>query len=98
MKVELLEQLARNQLRELEMQQDRLFKTWAPFIKGINEHIKKTQNRELTIHETRTIAQCCQNATISAVMQSKQAKRRRILEATTEDNIDFLGVKILRAA
>lgn len=94
MKVELLEQLARNQLRELEMQQDRLFKTWAPFIKGINEHIKKTQNRELTIHEARTIAQCCQNATISAVMQSKQAKRRRILEATTEDNIDFLGVQL----
>jgi hypothetical protein len=87
--MEALRQLGEARWNQLQEQQDQLVRTWAPYINAANKYTKKHFGRELEIHEARAIAQCCNNALDEAYAPSNPMMLR---EATTEDNIAFLGV------
>lgn len=85
-----LNQLVETRLKEIQANQDRLVNSWAPYVKAINEHLQKTQDREMGMQEARNVAQCLENALTEAICK----KQNKLFEATTEDAIDFLGVQL----
>ena len=89
-----LNALVEQRMNQIQAEQDRLIETWDVFIKAADEYVQKEDNRELSIHERRNIAQCLENAFIEGGLKS----RRRLFEATTEDSITFLGIPRLCAA
>ncbi len=44
----------------------------------------------MSVHEKRNVAQCLENALIESGLKS----RSKLFEATTEDNISFLGIQL----
>ena len=84
-----LRALGEDRWHQIHEQQDRLIKTWAPYINAANKYTKMHFGRELEIHEARAIAQCCNNALDEAMAPSNPMM---LNEGTTEDNISFLGV------
>jgi hypothetical protein len=83
-------QLVETRLREMQSQQDRLAESWQPYIIAINEHLKSTQDREMSLSESRNVAQCLENAFVEAMCK----KQSRLFETTTEDAIQFLGIQL----
>lgn len=71
-------------------QQDKLVAAWKPFIGAVDKYLQKTADREMNVHEKRNVAQCLENAVLDSGLRS----RARLFEATTEDNIAFLGVQL----
>jgi len=71
-------------------QQDKLVSAWKPFIGAVDKYLQKTADREMNVHEKRNVAQCLENAVLDSGLRS----RARLFEATTEDNIAFLGVQL----
>jgi len=85
-------ELVQSQLNSLQERQEALMRI--PRIKKylgvVNEHVKSNQNRDMTIYEKRNVAQCLYNAVIDTGLKAGT----RLFEATTEDNIAFLGVQL----
>lgn len=85
-------ELVQSQLGALQERQEALMRI--PRIKKylgvVDEHVKSTQDRSMTIYEKRNVAQCLYNAVIDTGLKAGT----RLFEATTEDNISFLGVQL----
>lgn len=77
----------------LEGQRDRIMNhpKIAPFIKSIDTWMQSNHGRPATLYEKRNVAQCCYNAMIDAGLRKGG---RRLMEATTEDYIDMLGIQL----
>lgn len=84
------ETIIERRMNDIFTAQDALTKCWAPYLDEVNEHVKEEYGRELNQFERRNIAQCLENAIIESGLKS----RSRLFEATTEDNISFLGVQL----
>jgi len=84
-------ELVRSQLKALQERQESL--TRIPRIKKylsiVEKHVHDNQGRSLTIYEKRNVAQCLYNAVIDTGLKAGT----KLFEATTEDNIAFLGVR-----
>ncbi|MHA1289136.1 MAG: hypothetical protein ACTSPB_17245, partial [Candidatus Thorarchaeota archaeon] len=52
------------------------------YLKVVNEWVKSTQGREMTIHEKRNTAQCLYNAIVDTGLKAGA----KLFEATTEDS------------
>jgi hypothetical protein len=81
------------EMKQLERQRDALCdkKHIKPYLQLVEDYVKKTQGREITINERRNIAQCLDNATVDA---GNRAGRRLFEATTTEDHISFLGIQL----
>lgn len=86
------QELVQGQLQSLNERQEQLMKI--PRIKKyldvVESHIKSTQDRDLTVYEKRNVAQCLYNAVIDTGLKAGT----KLFEATTEDNIAFLGIQL----
>jgi hypothetical protein len=65
----------------------------APRLKAAGEYCEKNYGRPLSMIERVTIAQCMQNA-IDQAYTSGGAINRVLNEATTQSNVDFLGIQL----
>ena len=85
-------ELVQGQLKQLAERQEGLMRI--PRIKKylgiVEQHVKENQDREMTIYEKRNVAQCLYNAVIDTGLKAGT----KLFEATTEDNIAFLGVQL----
>ncbi len=85
-------ELVQGQLKSLQQHQEELMRI--PRIKkylGIVErHVKESQGRDISVFEKRNVAQCLYNAIIDTGLKAGT----KLFEATTEDNIAFLGVQL----
>lgn len=88
-----LKGLVDSRYSEVQQRMDKLTEQWSPFIRGVNDYVKSERGEGLSIHETRNLAQCLDNAFMSATMKSK-TRMLNINEATTEDDIAFLGIQL----
>ena len=77
-------------IQEQQDQKDRLIETWQPFIEAADEYTQEKEGHGMSEIEQRNLAQCLENA----LYDSGQKGRQRLFEATTEDNITFLGVQL----
>lgn len=86
------QELVQSQLDVLQRRQEELMRI--PRIKKymgiVNEHVNKQHNRDMTIYEKRNVAQCLYNAIIDTGLKAGT----KLFEATTEDNIAFLGIQL----
>jgi len=84
--------LVKAEIQSLQAQQDRLMKNprISRYLKAVSEWSQKNQDRELTIHEKRNIAQVLHNAIIDTGLKGGT----KLFEATTEDAISFLGIQL----
>jgi len=89
-----ISQLVESHHAELRRRQESLVKGWSKHISAINEHMKAKHGREMTELETCNVAQCLENALENA----GRGKHTKLFEATTEDSIEFLGMRELCAA
>jgi len=85
-----MHKLIESRLDQIYEQQDRLSEAWSPYINAVNKYLQETQNRSMNDHERRNVAQCLENALVDSGLRS----RSKLFEATTEDNISFLGVQL----
>ena len=85
-------ELVQSQIKRLQESQETLMRI--PRIKKylgiVEKHVKENQDRSMTIHEKRNVAQCLYNAVIDTGLKAGT----RLFETTTEDNIAFLGVQL----
>ena len=86
------QEFVQSELQSLKENQEALIKKprIAKYLKTRNEWVKKTQDREMTIYEQRNIAQVLYNAVIDTGLKAGT----KLFEATTEDNISFLGIQL----
>jgi len=86
--------LVESRINEIERQRDALLAD--PLIKkyvdAVDKYVQENKNRPLTLHEQRTVSQCLRNAIDEAAMRS--GKGGMLFEATTEDNVSFLGIQL----
>jgi hypothetical protein len=86
--------LVESRINEIERQRDALLQD--PLIKkyvgAVEKYVQEHKNRDLTLHEQRTVSQCLRNAIDEAAMRS--GKGGMLFEATTEDNVSFLGIQL----
>lgn len=84
--------LIESRMKQIEAQRDALMNDpeITRYLDAVSEYIQKTQDREMNVHERRSVAQCLQNA----IDESGLRSRNRLFEATTEDNISFLGIQL----
>jgi predicted TIM-barrel enzyme len=86
------QELVQSQLAALHQQQEALLRL--PRIKKyldvVGKHVNETQGRDMTIFEKRNLAQVLYNAVIDTGLKAGT----RLFEATTEDNIAFLGIQL----
>jgi len=85
-----INELIDQRMKQIQDEQERLVESWNPFINAVDEYLKETENREMSIYERRNVAQCLENALCEGGLKSRQ----RLFEATTEDNISFLGIQL----
>lgn len=85
------QELVQSQLRALNEKHEALTRNprIKKYLQVIGEHVKSEQGRDLTIREKKNIAQCLRNAVEDTALKAN----KRLFEATTEDNISFLGVQ-----
>lgn len=85
-------ELVQSQLKALQERQEELMRI--PRIKKylgvVSKHVQENQGREMTVYEKRNVAQCLYNAVIDTGLKAGT----KLFEATTEDNIAFLGVQL----
>lgn len=62
------------------------------YVGAVEQYVQENKGRGLTLHEQRTVAQCLRNAIDEAAMRS--GKGHMLFEATTEDNVSFLGIQL----
>jgi len=89
-------ELVQSQLKSLQERQEELMRI--PRIKKylsiVEKHVKESQGRDITGFEKRNVAQCLYNAIIDTGLKAGT----KLFEATTEDNISFLGVRCMCVA
>lgn len=85
-----IDQLVEQRMRQMTEEQDRLIEAWNPFINAVDEYLEETESRKMSCYERRNVAQCLENALCESGLKS----RNRLFEATTEDNISFLGIQL----
>lgn len=85
-------ELVQSQLNVLQDRQESLMRI--PRIKKymaiVNKHVNEQHNRDMTVYEKRNVAQCLYNAIIDTGLKAGT----KLFEATTEDNIAFLGIQL----
>ncbi len=86
----LTKEIIEGRVKEVYDHQDRLVNAWKPFISAVDKYLQKTADREMNCHEKRNVAQCLENSVLDSGLKS----RAKLFEATTEDNISFLGVQL----
>lgn len=91
MEMKTINELIDAKMLRIQEDQDRLANQWSPLINVVNEYLQETEGREMTLYERRNVSQCLENALTETGLKSK---RRLLFEATTEDNISFLGVQL----
>jgi hypothetical protein len=81
-----------SRMQSLNAQRDALTTdpTIAKYLKVVDEWLGKTESRTMNIHERRNVAQAIQNA----IDQHVSIQGSRLYEATTADNIAFLGIQL----
>ncbi len=87
---QLINELVESRMQAIAVQQEQLVEAWSPYVSAVDEFLQQTQDREITEYEARNVAQCLENALAEAGIRS----RARLFEATTEDNIAFLGIQL----
>jgi hypothetical protein len=85
-----IDQLVEQRMRQMTEEQDRLIEAWNPFINAVDEYLEETESRHMSVYERRNVAQCLENALCESGLKS----RNRLFEATTEDNVSFLGIQL----
>lgn len=85
-----INELVDQRIKMIQDQQDFLVEAWSPYINAIDEYLEETEGRKTTVYERRNVAQCLENALCESGLKS----RSRLFEATTEDNISFLGIQL----
>lgn len=86
-----LHEVVQGEMKRLDEQRDYLMKhpKIRPFLRSVTKWVESTQNRPITVHEKRNIAQCLHNAILHSGTKSP------LFEAsTTEDSISFLGIQL----
>ena len=85
--------LVEARIKQIEEQRDSLLKdpTIAKYLVAVKEYVQKVNERDMTIHEQRNVAQCLQNSIDHA---ASRKGGRGLFEATTEDAISFLGIQL----
>jgi hypothetical protein len=85
-------ELVKAELQALEDRQTALMENprIKKYLNAVNEFTQKQHDREMTMFEKRNVAQCLQNAIIDTGMKGGT----KLFEATTEDNISFLGIQL----
>jgi len=85
-------ELVQSELRALQEHQNSLMENprIKRYLKVVNEWVKSTHGREMTIHEKRNTAQCLHNAIVDTGLKAGT----KLFEATTEDSISFLGIQL----
>lgn len=86
--------LVEARVAEIERQRDGLLDdpTIKKYVGAVEKYVQENKNRDLTMHERRTVSQCLRNAIDEAAMRS--GKGHMLFEATTEDNVSFLGIQL----
>jgi len=88
-----MQEIVQSQMKILDERQNLLLENPAikPYVKLVEDYVKKNQDREMSIYEKKQIAQCLENAIIEGGVKQRQ----RLFEATTtEDHISFLGIQL----
>lgn len=90
MDTKMINELVDQRIRRITEDQNRLVEAWNPFINAVDEYLMETEDRKMSVYEQRNVAQCLENALCESGLKS----RSRLFEATTEDNISFLGIQL----
>ena len=80
----------KDMLTGVQARQDQLIEGWKEYITSVDAGYKEKYGRSLDVNEQRVIAQCLENAVMDGALRG----RSRLFEATTSDNIEFLGVQL----
>lgn len=83
-----MRRLVESRMNAMQEAQQGLVRTWAPYLKAVKTALKEKYNRDITPLDERNIAQCLENGLLES------SSRSRLFEATTSDNIAFLGVQL----
>lgn len=81
--------LAESRLSQIKAQQEALISGWKPFLTEVDNYMKDTRGRVLNMFEKRNVAQVLQNA-----LDESGLRKSKLFEATTEDNVSFLGIQL----
>ncbi len=81
-----------NEMSKLEKARDGLMEhpKIRPFLRAVAKHMEEEYGRPITIHEKRNVAQCLYNAILDAGVK----QNIKMFEATTMDDISFLGIQL----
>jgi len=90
MKKSTIQNLAEARYQQILQQQEQLIEGWKPILNACNKWNEEHRGEPLDKHQMRNIAQCLENAYIEGSFR----QHSKMFEATTEDNISFLGVQL----
>lgn len=81
-----------NEMAKLDQARDALMEhpKIRPFLAAVSRHMEEEHGRPITMHERRNVAQCLYNAILDAGVK----QNAKMFEATTMDDISFLGVQL----
>lgn len=81
-----------NEMAKLDQARDALMEhpKIRPFLAAVTRHMEEEHGRPITMHEKRNVAQCLYNAILDAGVK----QNAKMFEATTMDDISFLGVQL----
>lgn len=82
--------IVEGRLAQVAAQRASLVEAWLPYVEAATKHAKEKLGRDLNEWDKQNIAQCCENA----ILESGLRQNSRLFEATTADNISFLGVQL----
>jgi hypothetical protein len=87
-----MNEVVASEMKRVSEERDRLMNhpKIRPFIRSVAKWIEKTQDRVITIHEKRNVAQCLMNC----IMDAGAKNGRRLFEATSQSDISFLGIQL----
>ena len=90
MKQDALRKSLQERLQRIQGRNTRLVKQWSPFIDAVGIYMKEHQERSLSSFDKQNMAVCLENAATEVSLRGKS----RILEATEESDITFLGIQL----
>ena len=90
--METLKEAVLNEMKKINEQRDMLMKhpQIQPFIASVEKWVQQTQQRPISIYEKRNVAQCLYNC----LLESGVRHNAKLFEATTESDIQFLGIQL----
>lgn len=69
---------------------NQLMERWTPYIAKVEQWMNDKQNKTMSVWDKQNIAQCLENS----LDQSASMQNSRLMEATSSDNINFLGIQL----